>query len=987
MNKNALGLLLLVFPVLAMASGDSLSFAPPPTDYSVVFLANIFGIVDGVLHGSGSQIMGNMFGVFNAAVLALGGIVITYTLLVSTVNTAHEGQMLGQKWSSMWVPVRATLGLALLIPKASGYCMMQIFVMWVVVQGVGAADKVWNSALSYLNRGGVVVQQQINPITSITGGNTDIASGASTILSGQVCMLGLQQILTKTRQSYLNQQNNQSGPCYVPQGQQADLNSPMSKFCNMQVPSFINSFDAIAVQNLNTSPNANNNVPLPNFDITQWPYNSLNGICGTVTWAPFNVSSLGAITTLGQGEIDTMKKSRSIAVQQMYMDLSTVAQIMVNNNPILTPQNTGAGISGTTTGISVFAGTSPSSSGSGTSSGNQPATPMAQQAFGVPMLNTGGPCTSYSVDCTGWGVDGSMMGGALFNGTEFQGAVSDYNAIMLPTLNLVNQASNSAAANQQRAFIQAAEEQGWIVAGSYFFDLVSINNANMTTGGVSEDGTPTDTDSQLQQSTFDPATMTSPFGSTGCTGPYANLCVWMQGVSTDVDSLSSFFAGSNSDGASAISAPNVNPLTAKAVSGPTASTVFGFINNSVLIVLPGQPGNTAPQFVMKLIPNILPPKLELPKIDFPCWKFFICWGKLLGAIFYDLILKVLLMFVLNFVNALVNLIVVACLILPLQGMSKIFLYGVSFLQQPNINPVVALANMGVNFINFANDMWLYVIDTAIIGSIFGPFVMTIIALIMPLLLAWMGTMVALGFVTAYYVPFLPYMIFTFGAIGWLMAVIEAMVAAPIVALGITHPEGEGPFGKGEQAIMILMNVFLRPALMIVGYIAAIILSYVGIWVINAGFSRVVMFIQGDPNAPGLAQQIKNAATMPSTPSPTNQMATSSVGYGGWAGIYGFFFSILIYTTMYLTVVQKSFTLITSLPDKVLRWIGGQPETIGGETAGWAEDVKRQLDKPIESSTKAAGQMSKQLSGKVLDKGGMKSPDQPDIKSTPMPPDE
>ncbi len=50
--------------------------------------------------------------------------------------------------------IRSTLGLALLIPKASGYCLMQIFVMWVVVQGVGAADKIWEAALGYLNRGG-----------------------------------------------------------------------------------------------------------------------------------------------------------------------------------------------------------------------------------------------------------------------------------------------------------------------------------------------------------------------------------------------------------------------------------------------------------------------------------------------------------------------------------------------------------------------------------------------------------------------------------------------------------------------------------------------------------------------------------------------------------------------------------------------------------------------------------------------------------------
>ena len=124
MKKIWIFLWMLFSPTLVFAGDGSLSFTPPSTDYSVIFLGNIFGVVDGVLHGTGSQIMGEMFGVFNAAVLALGGIVVMYTLIVGTMNTAQEGQMLGQKWSSIWIPVRATIGLAFLIPKSSGYCLM-----------------------------------------------------------------------------------------------------------------------------------------------------------------------------------------------------------------------------------------------------------------------------------------------------------------------------------------------------------------------------------------------------------------------------------------------------------------------------------------------------------------------------------------------------------------------------------------------------------------------------------------------------------------------------------------------------------------------------------------------------------------------------------------------------------------------------------------------------------------------------------------------
>ena len=154
---------------------DALNFKPPPGDLSVLFLSNLFGVVDGVLAGTGSQISGQIFGVFNTAILSLGGIIITYTLFVSTMNTAQEGQVIGQRWSSMLVPLRSITGVALLLPKASGYCVMQIFVMWIVMQGIGAADKVWAEALSYLNRGGAIVSPNSSAISTMkTNKNTDI---------------------------------------------------------------------------------------------------------------------------------------------------------------------------------------------------------------------------------------------------------------------------------------------------------------------------------------------------------------------------------------------------------------------------------------------------------------------------------------------------------------------------------------------------------------------------------------------------------------------------------------------------------------------------------------------------------------------------------------------------------------------------------------------------------------------------------------------
>lgn len=66
--------------------------------------------------------------------------------------------------------------------------------------------------------------------------------------------------------------------------------------------------------------------------------------------------------------------------------------------------------------------------------------------------------------------------------------------------------------------------------------------------------------------------------------------------------------------------------------------------------------------------------------------------------------------------------------------------------------------------------------------------------------------------------------------------------------------------------------------------------------------------------------------------------------------------------MYLTIVQKSFTLITYLPDKVLRWIGGTPESIGQESAQWGEDVKGKVQEAGKETNQAQGSMEKTIGG-------------------------
>ncbi|KTD71375.1 type IVB secretion system protein DotA [Legionella tucsonensis] len=983
MNKLLVTLLLLVCPGLVLAdNASSLSFAPPASDYSVVFLGNLFGVVDGVLSGTGSQIMGSMFAVFNAAVLALGGIIIMYTLLVSTMNTAHEGQMLGQKWSSIWIPIRSTVGLALLIPKASGYCLMQIFVMWVVVQGVGAADKVWDAALSYLNRGGVIIQtQQINPsealLTSDSTGIGGIAKGASNILAGQVCMLGLQTQLTNLRQRLLDAQQQQAGDCYNA-AKAGDNSSPIAKFCQNTVPDFLGTVNAISVQN-KAPTNPNWTVEMPNFTDSSSPYYFLNGICGSITWNNISTlnSSFGALLTGTQGPNDADGKptyftagknvklgnntltpaeaaatqmSRAIAVQQMYTDLSTVARTIVGNDPQM----------------------------STTSNPNTtPFSPVATQQFGVPYKQDGTICSTFDKTtsdkpenlCITWGpVPGSVIGGTLLNGNELVNAVNDYNGIMMPTVNLSRLINQSATGEKATDFINKAKTQGWIMAGAYFFNLVAIQG---TSGTIANAGQ-TDSETGLEKSTFSASAVTSPFvpsedGKTITCGPgdmtnnnkdFSQLCKWFGQDNTQVLEVHALITSDPN----AKNPPSLgNKMTVD--SGQSSSTVYGFLNNSFMMSNPEQPGVKPLTFANSINFSVSTSLYRLERQNFSCGSvkpfYSICLGQILGNIFYNIILVTIYNLFLDIFGQIINSVVMAFLMIPLQGMATIFQQGLQIISQPGVNPVVALANMGNEYINFAGNLWMLLLNMAVSSAlipVFGIFIFAMMSLAMPLVIAWVGVMVSVGFTTAYYIPILPYMIFTFGALGWLISVIEAMVAAPIVALGVTHPEGHEAFGKGEAAIMILVNVFLRPSMMIIGYITAIALSYVGVWVLNAGYDQAIAFIQQEnTDSAKLAGGVWAYGGSESTGSGTG-------GYTDWAGIYAFFFSILTYTTLYLVIIQKAFTLISYLPDKVLRWIGGTPESIGQETAQWGEEVKGKTQEAGKETQTAQGQIDKTLGG-------------------------
>ena len=937
---------------------NALSFAPPIGDSSMTYLANIFGTVDGVLASTGSQILGQMMSILNMAVLALGSIMIMYTLVIGTLNTAHEGEFLGKQWSSIWLPVRCCTGLALLVPKASGYSLIQIFMMWFIVQGVGAADKIWAAALDYMNAGGqlVVPKQSSQSLQQLQDGSSySVYQGAITMLAGQVCMEGLQRQITEQRETYKQQAENEMGPCNNPTSQD------WIDFCNNSVPDFISSVSAVDAQSKSQILQGINPtsfyVDMPNLkDSNVSFYSSLTGVCGRLVWAQLVLDTESMQNEYGMSEAQTttMENSRAIAVQQMYDWLSSVAVQIVNNDPQI--------------------------ANSATANVNQQASSSALSQFGF-ALNNNNACTALSQDCTAWGADDDIkntnnnLPTVLFAGNEFSNAIASYDGVMGPTLNFMNEMKDQGTSQGLRDFIDESKNSGWLMAGSYFYNMIALSGSQVSTPMPKDSGSgldnslsyaiPTDKNTCTTSSTSQSLSICKIFNQgnpsydnidLSAISNIENLISGRNPVNTSTNNCKDALGPVKLDTSYGYIAPHTDfPSSLKC-----ASTVYGFIGNSFFVYTPGQ---SVPQISFPSPANITvaqaPKDLNLSSSCFNM-KFFmvsVCikaFSQMLSSIIellYNWIIKWLFYYIAMGIQE--------ALIKPLMNIAWPMLqYALEELNNQSYNPIVNLGNMGITLINYLMVLFMAILAGALITIEFPPafiFVITILTLASPLITSFFVMFISIGFICAYYVPLLPYMIFTFGTLGWFMAVIEAMVAGPIVALGVMTPEGEGILGKAEQGMMILINVFLRPSMMIIGFVVGSILTYVFVWVVGEGYHRAAEYLL----AGNCGSTTCVAASAGSNSSNAAYQAGLKMDVGTFSMIFGGLAYSIIYVTLYQTVVEKSFELVHLLPDNILRWIGGHTESYGRETKDWGQGVKDKVQKIEESGTKAMGDIAGQ----------------------------
>lgn len=808
-------------------------FQIAPADQSIYYLGQVFGPIGNVLPViQAPMILGAMFKLFNTIVLSVGTLIVLYVTIVGVLKTAQEGEFLGRQWNSLWIPLRMVIGIAALIPSASGYSAIQIVMMWVIMQGIGAADMVWNVVLQYTTQFG-------SPVSTVQIQSVDTTNNIQTLFQGLLC-----QASARANYSYVIKGDGGGYYCYDsnPDNQSA---TKKESFCQQ-------SDDTGGILNIKGSQTT---TAQANYQTTDSNGSPLNG---TLTMNTYSMGPLGACGSVTYCGADTACNNTSILDNGIRCAACTTQQVALQATVSVLGQVAKQFVAADAAYRQFWASGSAQSPPSWllsycnsngisadrcchASSVQLPGFPAAKNiGCALPdSLNPNDPKNTYGgnpsqdvVTKLYW----PYLIKPAVGGIDFiKASVDNYvNAITAAVTGAIQQ--NISNAQITDPVLQQAQQQGWMFAGAYYYYLAQGNNKNFQAA--------TD-DTTFSVNTVDPS---STQGNA--------LYTYRNNYQAGGNLVSELSAAGGNRFASTLP-PSLHSLSALS-DGLKAggSNVMDFFMNTVTGAKSGQ-----------LATNPLASLQSLGKILL-----------IVAQVLFALILVVIIP-------------------LTILGYFDVFVLGT-----------------GVN-------------------NPIGPTVTTLAIIFAPLAAMFLGALFTFGASLAIYVPLIPYVVFTMGVVSWFILIIEAMVAGPLIALGILAPSGQHEvLGKAEGALMYLFGIFLRPSLMIFGMIAALLLSIVVVTMINSAFSGVMGSVYAHPG--GLELILFLAA----------------------------------YVSLILAALNKCFALIHIVPDNVLRWIGGPS---GAEAGGAAGEALGEVKGGVEKGTGAAAGLGGAMvaRGQVAGKSG------------------
>lgn len=140
---------------------------PVGDDLAYEFLHNVFGStgLDGIWSGNDggadarslmTTVLKNMLSTYSQAMLIIAAIIVIYLLIVTVAESAQTGQPFGQKFDTVWAPIRLAVAIGLLVPLGGGYNSAQLIVFQAAHWGSALASNVWHSGVTTFTSGQMV---------------------------------------------------------------------------------------------------------------------------------------------------------------------------------------------------------------------------------------------------------------------------------------------------------------------------------------------------------------------------------------------------------------------------------------------------------------------------------------------------------------------------------------------------------------------------------------------------------------------------------------------------------------------------------------------------------------------------------------------------------------------------------------------------------------------------------------------------------------
>jgi hypothetical protein len=216
---------------------------------------------------------------------------------------------------------------------------------------------------------------------------------------------------------------------------------------------------------------------------------------------------------------------------------------------------------------------------------------------------------------------------------------------------------------------------------------------------------------------------------------------------------------------------------------------------------------------------------------------------------------------------------------------------------------------------------------------------------LPVIMIVLTTLFTTGVMFAIFIPLLPFVLFWAGKIAWILLVIEAIFAAPLMALAMAYPEGHDLWGMGEQGFKISLNLLLMPVLMIVGLVSAMAITYFVLNITSSGFHYVTMSLLG------MAKTTSQGGSGIAFASSSIQGVNSLFAQGIMTT-----FLVFMYASFISMAFNKSFSTIYVIPERVMSWIGSQGMKFGEKEAGEMQGaVSKQADQAAQGGGQAVSQ--------------------------------